>query len=419
MSDPASSPTLKTHTGFPLWAGALLALAAYLGIDWLRPLISMPLRLVSTSIAASLLEWFGYTITQEGTVLATEKLRFDVVPACSGSTILQVTLTLNAIWCAIHPSLSIGRRLFCLAMTPVFAILANGIRITAMVAYSHASGDIITGIAHQLVGLSAFSLAFLATLSLTQRLSRPLPEIRVSERSLKIILIVLAILQAIPVLFWLAKAWIDAPLEAHGPLILALAILTIALLWLRVPGHPMKLVLAIPLLFFAFLALVSLPLLDVHLFKAGALLLLFFALGATLKGWRFACAILPVLALIFLAFPSTRFHLFNQLNLPLTGSSIGWIFTLLLAGVLIWLPFPILRRANPTSIESASAFRGALLAGIVTLGLALTSQAVLASFALPSPEARPLIIPRSTDEWEDREIELPNEVTRLLGQDKV
>ena len=89
---------------------ALAALFLFL-FSIFSDLFSVRLREISSILAAAILKAFTFPVTREGTILSLAEMRFDVVPACSGSNTLQALIAFGILWCGLHPRLGLGKRL--------------------------------------------------------------------------------------------------------------------------------------------------------------------------------------------------------------------------------------------------------------------------------------------------------------------
>ena len=133
-----SEPIPKTKTSGEESNGSLhLFIAAgvviYVVLKNLNPLIGLPLRHISSTVATFLLNALSVPSTLSGTVISTNSYVFDVNPDCSGSTSLRIMLTLGALWFGMYPNLTLGRRIFALLLAAPIAIFFNAVRVTALV----------------------------------------------------------------------------------------------------------------------------------------------------------------------------------------------------------------------------------------------------------------------------------------------
>jgi EpsI family protein len=287
-----------------IWIAAAVAIVIYIVLDQIDGFIALPLRESSSRISAWILNALSIKTVRTGTILSTESFTFDVVPACSGSTTLRVLLTLGAIWCAIHPGLTLARRLLCAAFVIPIALVANGVRVAALVGLGDVFLKPVEGVPHALVGLLGFALAMSTLYLLTEMLSMQARGQPV-ELPLKLVLLGLAVLVLYtPVLIWMLNGWATGPLE----LISALFIITVAGLLVlfarRLPTVTTGGWGAFALFAFSVFALARATFLDVRTVEGWCLLLTIFSLLWLFKGVRFAVCSSLLLLIIPLAFPT-------------------------------------------------------------------------------------------------------------------
>lgn len=217
-----------THARLLLSGG--IALGVYVILDALEPFLALPLRESSSRVAEFLLSLLALPITRHGTILSTPNFTFDVVPACSGSTTLRVLLTASIIWCAIHPRLTLGRRLGCVALCVPVALGANGVRVAALAGLGDLLLKPIEGLPHALIGVGAFGLAMAVVYLVTAWLAQPPGSApRREGGSPASLALALALLYA-PVGLWCVSSWSAFSHERLGlPFVLVGAI---SLIWL-------------------------------------------------------------------------------------------------------------------------------------------------------------------------------------------
>ena len=132
---PAGPPSRRAW----ILAGSVAA-GVFLVFESLAAFVATPLRELSSFLAQLVLGVTGFPVTRNGTILSTPNATFDVVPACSGSTTLQVLLFVAIVWCGVHPRLTPARRGAAVLLAVPLAILANAIRVAALVAAGHILG---------------------------------------------------------------------------------------------------------------------------------------------------------------------------------------------------------------------------------------------------------------------------------------
>ena len=288
-----------------------MAIFIYIVLSTFDGFIAVPLREISSRIAAFVLNSLSIFVERTGTILATKNFRFEVVPACSGSTTLRVLLTLCVIWCGIHPRLPVFRKLFSIVVAVPIALLANGIRVAALVGI----GDIILkpveGAPHIAIGVLTFVLGLASVFLLTELLATKTTrtEFRLSHK-LVIIGLVLAFIYT-PVWIWIFDRFTTKYVEAFGLIFVALALSIIVFQWKQTPDKTSHRFL--PAIFFAIamFGLARATIMDVRTLQGLTFLVAVFSMIMAFKGIRFALIISPLLAIAFLGLPMTS-HLLSS-----------------------------------------------------------------------------------------------------------
>jgi EpsI family protein len=289
-----------------LWIAAAIGIAIYIFMDQVDGFIALPMREISSRASAFILNALSIKTVRTGTILATDNFTFDVVPACSGSTTLRVLLTLGAIWCAIHPHLTFGRRIFCGVMVIPISLFANGVRVAALVGLGDVLLKPVDGAPHALIGLFGFALAMSTLYLLTELLATGDDAAKAPVKfPFKLFLLGFAmVVLYTPVLIWMMNAWVSGPLELVGILYVAAAAGVIIFFWRRWPGNSPGGRWACAAFGLSILAFAAATLLDVRTVEASCLLASLFALLWLFKGIRFAFCAVPLLLVVELAFPT-------------------------------------------------------------------------------------------------------------------
>ena len=281
----------------------------FLIFESVTPFVAVPLREISSILAQVLLQAIGFPVSRAGTILSTPRATFDVVPACSGSTTLQVLLFLSIVWCGVHPRLTPGRRVLAILLAVPLAILANALRVSALVAAGHAVGGEPHSFAHVGAGLVAFVLAMAGCFAITQRFASATIGPGVRDRTLAWILGGLLAFLSLPFLTWCLENWGGGSLDRYGQVFTAAAVAVAVWKWRSAPADRSREVAGTVGAGISFLGLAAATLMDVNILKGLCLLLAFLSLGLALKGPRFAASMVPVALLAYLGFPSVSYQL--------------------------------------------------------------------------------------------------------------
>lgn len=164
----------KSKNVLPFLAVVIIAIAIYLVYPIFEGLFSLQLRSISSIISQSILGMLNMEVQRTGTILSVGEMRFDIIPACSGSKALQVLIVTGFIWCGIQPNLGWLNKIWRMLLVIPIATICNGIRVAALVAISVTKGEIVVeGLLHSFTGLMTFAAAlsifFLLTGNKTNR----------------------------------------------------------------------------------------------------------------------------------------------------------------------------------------------------------------------------------------------------------
>jgi EpsI family protein len=176
-------------------------------------------------------------VQRHGTVLVADNFTWDVVPACSGSTSLQVLLASTVIWCGIQPGLNAFRKLLCVLGAIPLALLVNGVRVAALTYLGTIYLRPVEGLLHNLIGVAALMLGMGVVILLTS-LATPATGRTSKRRPLQggVLLVLLLLLYA-PALTWIVAAWLNSPLDRSGPWFMLAGIGCLLLVLRKHPGH--------------------------------------------------------------------------------------------------------------------------------------------------------------------------------------
>jgi exosortase len=290
-------------------AGAVAAVV-FLVFESVSAFVAVPLRELSSILAHGLLSAIGFPVTRLGTILSTPKATFDVVPACSGSTTLQVLLFLSIVWCGVHPRLTPGRRILAILLAIPIALLANAVRVSALVAVGHTIGGAPDDFLHGLTGLAAFALAMTGCFLLTQRLAASSRARGLSDPALRWGLAGLLIFLTLPFVAWCVGGWAgNSPLDRFGFVFPIAAAGIAAWRWMRTPADASSEKAGTICLGASLSGLLAASLIDVNIFKGFSLLMGFLSLSLAFKGRRFALSMIPVALLAYLGFPTVAYQI--------------------------------------------------------------------------------------------------------------
>jgi exosortase len=139
---------------FPL---AFLFFALPIPLAFTEP-IHWQLRQIMTAGAVTALPWFGVPVFVEGTTLQLSGGAVEIADACSGFSTLYAAMTVAAL-CA-YSVRSLPRRLAVLVCAAPIAVLANLLRVTALVLLVAWRGQaVLDTFIHPLSGMLTFALA--------------------------------------------------------------------------------------------------------------------------------------------------------------------------------------------------------------------------------------------------------------------
>src|SRR5688572_12183169 len=348
---PPGSPPAPSRRAWIL-AGAV-ASVVFIVFESVSAFIAVPLREISSILAQGMLAAIGFPVTRTGTILSTPKATFDVVPACSGSTTMQVLLFLTIVWCGVHPRLAPSRRILAIALAVPLAVLTNALRVSALVGIGHTIGGPTNDFFHGLTGLIAFALALVGSFGLTQWLSTSTKRPTVADSTLKWILGALLFFLSIPFLSWCLEAWVGRSLDRFGWIFVIAAVGFGGRRWLRAPSDSTWERAGTVGLGLSFLGLVASTLIDVNILRGYSLILSFLSLALALKGLRFAASMIPVALVAYLGFPTVSYQLGILTGWALKGFTGLLVLKAVLAAGLLGLTHARTFRASSAPESSA------------------------------------------------------------------
>ncbi len=133
--------------------------------------VTLPLQLLASSIAASVLDVFGIPVLRDGNVLELASQRLSVVEACSGIRSLLSLSFLSLIYAYFFDK-KVWMRWVLLAATVPIAIAANATRVTLTGMISEYRTDLAHGFFHTVQGWVLFLVALVLLIAFHQAVQR-------------------------------------------------------------------------------------------------------------------------------------------------------------------------------------------------------------------------------------------------------
>jgi EpsI family protein len=383
--------------------------AAYAVLDLLEGFIALPLREWSSVIAAGLLRLAGFAVERSGTIISTGRSSFEVVPACSGSTTLQVLFALGIVWCGSHPRLDGWRRALAMALAMPLAVTGNGLRVAVLIALGDVQLQPVEGVLHAAIGVFTFCLALGALLLIAERLATGRSRGWSGGARLAVLASLLAIL-AIPVAVWCFTAWTTSPLDRFGWALAILAILASWWSWRRLPDGRPRPPLSLTALGIGLAVAIAGVLLEINLLHALGLIGAAAGVCALLRGPRAALVLAPCWLLLGLATPVSGFLLTRAAGI--TGPAASMALRAALAALCLAGSWLLCRRRIP----AASPSHPIPVPALAMAGLALALQVGLLD---RGREADRLIVAISylQGDWVGDDLPVGEQTRLLLGRD--
>ncbi len=320
--------------------------------------IATPLRQVSSVISHFLLELCSLPVTRQGTILTAGDLRFDVNPACSGSTTLKVLMGLGIYWCGTHPRLNVSRKIIGSCLTIPMALAANGIRVALLVSISYMTNTVIgEGTLHSFIGIVGFIVGMIGFFLIAESIALAEAEDSANDPVKLSFLGVLLFLIYSPFLVKYALFYtrVGAVEVYDRPrfLLVVVAIGTVIYSWRRTVANINSSRYAV-IIFGISMVTVFLSLaVDITYLLGIGLLLSLLSFALAYKGKRFGISVIPLLGVAYLGFP----HIAIQVNiitsklLQLPTLNFSMLFRLPIVVFLFWL-FARLRQRLPKETVS-------------------------------------------------------------------
>jgi EpsI family protein len=305
----------------PLIAGLL----CYLLLSLLDGFIASSLRQTSSWIAYIFLKAAAFPVVLEGNTLSTPNMRFDVIPACNGSTTLRILLLTGIFWVGIQEKIKNVHKLLCCVIIIPLALLINGFRLFILVSMSHFLFKPVEGDLHALTGVGIYLLGMILLIALTSLFEgEHKKEHRKSHLLLGISAFIIIFFTYLPFFMWTFQAWKSSPLDRIGYIFVLLSISLIIFSWRRVEKGRPHLKGALAFFLISFGALVTSTLAEINFLSALSFLCLGFASQLMLIGRRFFIVTAPLLILAFIGVPVTAFIINKVLFFILGHSSGTW-----------------------------------------------------------------------------------------------
>jgi exosortase len=118
--------------------------------------LTLPLQLVSSQIAADMLQASSLTVVRQGNLLVLDRITLEVAEACSGLQSLLSLGSVAAVAAAVLPLERFGRFVMFASVVPI-AIIGNGLRVAGTGWLATWIGDAaVKGVIHDATGYVAF-----------------------------------------------------------------------------------------------------------------------------------------------------------------------------------------------------------------------------------------------------------------------
>ncbi len=123
---------------------------------------TLPLKLWISNAAVDLLYMFGYPVAQTGAAIHIDQYELLVETACAGLGSMLTLSALGLLYIHLRHESGFRRSMILLALLIPIAILANLVRVIALVLMTyHIGNDFAQGFAHDLAGMLMFIVAML------------------------------------------------------------------------------------------------------------------------------------------------------------------------------------------------------------------------------------------------------------------
>jgi exosortase B len=169
--------TVETFSAIPVIAGCVILLAGWAVFrvlafpilfvffavpmpDWLIDVVTVPLKVFISDVVTQVLYALGYPIAQNGVMIMISSYQLMVKDACSGMNSIFALSAIGVFYFYAFRWDTKIRGLFLLAAIVPITIVANFIRVVALVLFAYYGGiDAVEGTLHDLTGIGLFVLA--------------------------------------------------------------------------------------------------------------------------------------------------------------------------------------------------------------------------------------------------------------------
>ncbi|MDD7986131.1 EpsI family protein [Lentisphaera marina] len=219
--------TRKKQVVGALSSGALM----YLLLSICEPILNFPLRQFSSNFSYAFLQLFIEDISLSGTIISSHGIKFDVVPACSGSSTLKYILTFGTILCVMSRKICLKNCFYYLLTLVLMALCFNSLRISTLIILGIYNDAPIEGALHSVVGLIWFFVSMMSIhffMGLKELSSNDTQEKKQGFR--KELVIALCYLTLFyPFFSDTLDAWLDSPLDKFSWVFFILALYLVRL----------------------------------------------------------------------------------------------------------------------------------------------------------------------------------------------
>ncbi|WP_083799948.1 exosortase C-terminal domain/associated protein EpsI [Lentisphaera araneosa] len=288
----------------------------YLFMSVFEPLINFPLRQFSSNFSYAFLQLFISDIEINGTIIISHGIKFDVVPACSGSSTLKYILSFGTILCVLSNCLSIRKFSYCFISLVFMAVCFNSLRISTLIIMGIITSNPIEGLSHSIVGMIWFTISMMSIhlflrFSNKQKLT-PQNEGNRKEICLGIIYFIIFSSFLIDTL----EAWVNSPLDKHSWIFFIMSCFLIKTTLVRVKYKKNKKNVPSVAFLIVQILIVNSLFFDINAIWFMAFIMLICTYIIQLKGLVNLHLFLPALMVLFCAFPVSSYLITTYGPLP-------------------------------------------------------------------------------------------------------
>ncbi len=140
---------------------------------WVLDYITLPLKQLVSEVVTTTLQWLGYPVARVGVTIYIAQYQLLVEDACAGLNSLVSLISIGLFYVYILHNSSAKYSILLLMLVIPIAILANVVRVTALVLLTYYFGDAVAqGFLHNFAGMVTFTSALLL-IFLVDTLLRP------------------------------------------------------------------------------------------------------------------------------------------------------------------------------------------------------------------------------------------------------